>query len=134
MQRFYADAWNRWQDRAVDELLTTDFAFRGSLGDHAHGRDGFRLYRDKVRSAFPDFHNEVREIVAEEERAAVRLRCSGRHEGELFGIAATGRSIAYDAAAFLRARDAQLCAAWVLGDLEQLRRQLGRSGGLAGDR
>ena len=134
MQRFYADAWNRWEDRAVDELLSTDFTFRGSLGDHVHGRDGFRLYRDKVRSAFPDFHNEVREIVAEDERAAVRLRCSGRHEGELFGIAATGRSVAYDAAAFLRARDAQLCAAWVLGDLEQLRRQLGRSGGLAGDR
>ena len=134
MQRFYADAWNRWDDRAVDELLTTDFTFRGSLGDHAHGRGGFRLYREKVRSAFPDFHNEVREVVAEEQRVAVRLRCSGRHDGELFGIAATGRSIAYDAAAFLRARDAQLCAAWVLGDLEQLRRQLGRGGGLAGDR
>jgi len=87
-----------------------------------------------VRSAFPDFNNEVREVVAEEQRVAVRLRCSGRHDGELFGIAATGRSIAYDAAAFLRARDAQLCAAWVLGDLEQLRRQLGRGGGLAGDR
>ena len=134
MQRFYADAWNRWDDRAVDELLTTDFTFRGSLGDHAHGRDGFRLYREKVRSTFPDFHNEVREVVAEEQRVALRLRCSGRHDGELFGIAATGRSIAYDAAAFLRARDAQLCAAWVLGDLEQLRRQLGRGGGLAGDR
>jgi hypothetical protein len=37
--RFYADAWNRWDDRAVDELLTTDFTFRGSLRDHAHGRD-----------------------------------------------------------------------------------------------
>ena len=128
MRRFYAEAWNRWDDRAVDELLTIDFVFRGSLGDHARGRDGFRAYRDKVRSAFPDFHNEVREVVAEQERAAVRLRCSGRHVGELFGIAATGRSVAYDAAAFLRRRDAQLCAAWVLGDLEQLRSQLGRGG------
>ena len=124
MERFYSEAWNRWDDGAVDEILTADFFFRGSLGDHARGRDGFRAYRDKVRSAFPDFRNEVCEIVADCERAAVRLRCSGRHSGEMFGLAATGRSVAYDAAAFLRARDAQLCEVWALGDLEQLRSQL----------
>ena len=39
--------------------------------------------------------------------------------------------MAYDAVAFLRARDAQLCEVWVLGDLEHLREQLGRSLGLA---
>jgi predicted ester cyclase len=133
VERFYSDAWNRWDDGTVDEILTADFAFRGSLGDHARGRDGFRAYRDKVRSAFPDFHNEVREIVADGERAAVRLRCTGRHGGELFGIAPTGLMVAYDAAAFLRARDARLCEAWVLGDLEHLHSQLGRSRGLAAD-
>jgi predicted ester cyclase len=124
VERFYADAWDRWDDRAVDELLTSDFAFRGSLGDHARGRDGFRAYRDKVRSAFPDFRNEVVEIVADAERAAVRLRCSGRHDGELFGVAATGVSVSYDVAAFLRARDVQLCEVWALGNLEELRSQL----------
>jgi predicted ester cyclase len=124
VERFYADVWNRWDDRAVDEILAIDFVFRGSLGDHARGRDGFRAYRDKVRRAFPDFRNEVRETVAVRDRAAVRLRCSGRHGGELFGIAATSRCVAYDAAAFLRARGAQLCEAWVLGDIEHLRSQL----------
>jgi predicted ester cyclase len=131
VERFYSDAWNRWEDRVVDELLTSDFVFRGSLGDEAEGREGFRAYRDRVRSAFPDFRNDVLEIVANGDQAAVRLRCTGRHGGELFGIAATGREVAYDAAAFLRARDAQLCEVWVLGDLEHLREQLGRSLGLA---
>jgi predicted ester cyclase len=129
VERFYFEAWNRWDDGAVAEILTADFLFRGSLGDHARGRDGFRAYRDKVRSAFPDFRNEVRELVAEGERAAVRLRCSGRHGGELFGLAATGRRVAYDAAAFLRARDGQLCEVWALGDLEQLRSQIVRTAG-----
>jgi predicted ester cyclase len=133
VERFYSDVWNRWEDGAVDELLTADFVFRGSLGDQAEGRGGFRAYRDKVRSAFPDFRNEVLEIVADGEHAAVRLRCTGRHGGELFGIAATGRSVAYDAAAFLRARDGQLCEVWVLGDLERLRDQLDCSCRLAPD-
>jgi predicted ester cyclase len=127
VERFYSEAWNRWDDSSVDSILTADFVFRGSLGDEAEGRDGFRAYRDKVRAAFPDFQNEVNEVVANGDRAAVRLRCTGRHDGELFGIAPTGLRVAYDAAAFLRARDKQLCAAWVLGDVEHLKSQLGTS-------
>jgi predicted ester cyclase len=128
VERFYSEAWNRWDDAAVDTILTADFVFRGSLGDEAEGRDGFRVYRNRVRAAFPDFHNDVREVVADGDRAAVRLRCTGRQDGDLFGIAPTGLRVAYDAAAFLRSRDTQLCAAWVLGDLEHLKSQLGTSG------
>ena len=124
VRRFYLDVWNRWDDEAVDQLLAEDFVFRGSLGDEERGRDGFRAYRDRVRAAFPDFRNEIVELVAEGERAAVRLRCSGRHEGELWGTAPTGRSVTYEAAAFLRSRGNQLCEAWVLGDLDGLRARL----------
>jgi hypothetical protein len=62
--RFYRDAWNRWDDTAVGELLTDDFVLRGSLGDEVRGREGFRTYRDKVRAASPDFHNDVGELIA----------------------------------------------------------------------
>ena len=107
--------------------LAADFVFRGSLGDAARGRDGFRAYRDKVRAAFPDFHNEVRELIVNRERAAVRLLCTGRHDGELFGIGPTGRRIAYEAAPFFRASRTDLREAWVLGDIDGLRAQLGES-------
>jgi predicted ester cyclase len=125
--RFYRDAWNPWDDLAIDELLAEDFVFRGSLGDEARGRDGFRAYRDKVRAAFPDFHNEVQDLVADGQRAAVRLLCTGRQDGELFGIEATGRRVAYEAAAFFRASHTALLEAWVLGDVAGLRAQLGTS-------
>jgi predicted ester cyclase len=127
VQRFYRDAWNRSIDASVDELLGEDFVIRGSLGDEAVGPDGFRAYRDKVQAAFSDFQVEVQEIVADGDRAAVRLRCTGRHDGELFGIAPTGAQIAYPAAAFFHARDGRLRAAWVLGDIDALRTQLGQS-------
>ena len=124
MQRFYADAWNRWDDDAVDELLTADFVFRGSLGDHAHGRDGFRAYRDKVRSAFPDFHNEVREVVAEKERAAVRLRVFQHFEQISRDISLTyrffkiSRTLFYEMPPTVRTREArrpEAQAAWASG-------------------
>lgn len=124
MLRFYGEAWNRWDDPVVDEILADDFVFRGSLGDEARGRDGFRAYRDKVRAAFPDFHNEVKQLIVEGEGAAARLLCTGRHEGEVFGIGATGHRITYEAAAFFRATRSHLNEAWVLGDLDALRAQL----------
>jgi predicted ester cyclase len=124
--RFYREAWNRWDDLAVDELLARDFVFRGSLGDEARGRDAFRAYRDKVRAAFPVFHNEVRELIVDGERAAVRLLCTGRHDGELFGIEPMGRRVSYEAAAFFRASRSELGEAWVIGDLDGLRSQLGQ--------
>jgi steroid delta-isomerase-like uncharacterized protein len=124
VRRFYADVWNRWDDAAVDDLLDEDFVFRGSLGDEVRRRDGFRAYRDRVRAAFPDFHNEIVALVTEGERAAARLRYTGHQQGEVLGVAATGALVTYSGAAFFTARDGRLREAWVLGDIDQLRRQL----------
>jgi len=121
---FYADLWNRWDDAAVDTLLTDDFAFRGSLGDETRGRDGWRRYRDRIRSGSSDFHNEVQDLAVDGVRAAARMLYTGTHDGPLAGIPATGRRFAYAGAAFFTARDGRLATAWVLGDLAGLREQL----------
>lgn len=125
VRRFYAEAWNRRADSVVDEILAPDFEFRGSLGDQVRGRDGWRGYRDGIRAAVPDFHNEIVELVAAGDRAAARLRYSGHHRGVLLGVPGDGRRIEYAGAAFFTASGGLLVSAWVLGDLDSLRAQLG---------
>jgi steroid delta-isomerase-like uncharacterized protein len=125
IHRFYADAWNRWDNSAVDRILAPDFEFRGSLGETVRGRDGWRGYRDRLRAAVPDFHNEIVDlVVAQPDRAAARLRYTGHRHGELLGVPGDGRWIEYAGAAFFTARGGLLGAAWVLGDLAALRAQL----------
>lgn len=126
--RFYAELWNRWDDAAVNEVLAEDFVFRGSLGTETVGREGWRGYRDTVREGAPDFHNEVLDLVCAGNRAAARLRYSGHHMGPLAGIPATGRRFEYAGAAFFTSQAGKLTAAWVLGDLAGLRRQLEATG------
>lgn len=121
---FYDDLWNAWDDEAVDAVLSPDFAFRGSLGVQTVGRDGWRRYRDDVRSGAPDFHNEIVTLVVDDRAAAVRLRYTGTHLGPLAGMAATGRRFCYAGAAFFTTRSGRLASAWVLGDLSGLRSQL----------
>jgi steroid delta-isomerase-like uncharacterized protein len=125
VEAFYERAWNRWDDGVVDQLLAPDFTFRGSLGERTRGRAGWREYRDVIRAAVPDFHNELVDLVVAGDRAAARLRYTGHHRGVLLGVPGTGVAISYAGAAFFTAADNMLTDAWVLGDLDSLRRQLG---------
>jgi steroid delta-isomerase-like uncharacterized protein len=124
VRRFYEDAWNRWDDSVVDVLLAPDFGFRGSLGVEVEGRDEWRAYRDQIRQAVPDFHNEIVDLVTEPGPAAARLVYTGHHQGVLLGRPGTGRPIRYAGAAFFHCSDGRLLSAWVLGDLEALRSQI----------
>lgn len=121
---FYEQLWNRWDDSAVDATLHAAFDFRGSLGQRTTGRDGWRAYRDAVRAGSADFHNQIVAIICEDQHGAVRLRYSGTHTGELLGIPPTRRRFDYAGAAFFTTDGRTLTSAWVLGDLDGLRRQL----------
>jgi steroid delta-isomerase-like uncharacterized protein len=127
IHRFYDEMWNPGNFAKVDELIAEGIVFRGSLGNEMRGREGFRGYMRKVQSAFPDFHNAVEEIVAEGDRVVTRMTYSGTHRGELFGVAPTGKKIAYAGAAFFRIEDGKVAEGWVLGDLLSVLRQLGAS-------
>jgi steroid delta-isomerase-like uncharacterized protein len=124
IERFYAELWNNWDDAAVDGTLSPGFTFRGSLGQQTSGRQGWREYRDSVRAGSADFRNEITELVCDDNRAAARLRYTGTHTGPLLGLPATGRRFEYAGAAFFTADGQRLSSAWVLGDLDGLRRQL----------
>lgn len=123
--RFYEQLWNTWDDSSVDDVLSADFRFRGSLGTETTGVAQWRAYRDAIRLGSADFHNEIIEFVAEGERAAARLLYSGTHTGPLLGIEATGRRFSYAGAAFFRANEERLAEAWVLGDIAGLTHILG---------
>ncbi len=125
VRRFFDEMWNPWNFAKADELLAPEIVFKGTLGNELRGRDAFRAYMRKVQSAFPDFHNAILEITAEDDRAVARTFYLGTHRGEIFGFAPTEKEISYAGAAFFRIRDGQVIEGWVLGDLLGLLRQLG---------
>lgn len=124
VHRFYDELWNAWDDDAVAGVLHPELRFRGSLGPETRGLAEWRAYRDGVRRAAPDFHNEVVDLVADGDQASARLVWSGTHVGPLLGTDPTGRHFRYPGAAFFTARDGLLADVWVVGDLAALRDQL----------
>src|SRR2546421_1199532 len=97
----YPRAPNGWAMRAS---RLASVRFRGSLGQSKSGHAEFEEYIDFVRRAFPDFSNEIEEVISEGDKAFARLTYRGTHRGELFNIAATGRRIQHASAAVFRFR------------------------------
>lgn len=124
VRRFYDVVWNRWDTAAAADVVAADVRFRGSLGSSLVGREGFLNYVEQVRTAFPDFHNQVDDLIVEDDTVVARLTCAGTHRGELFGIPPTGRRITYAAIAILRLDEGRIKDAWVVGDTQELWRAL----------
>ena len=124
VRRFYEDMWKRFDTGVFLELLEPDITFRGSLGQEKRGYNGLAEYVGFIQSAFPDFHNQVLDVVADEDRVFARLSYSGTHEGEVFGIRATGKRFKYSEAALFTFRGSRISDVWVLGDIHGLIQQL----------
>ena len=77
VRRYYEELWNRWDLALADALIAESVIFRGSLGISVQGREGFREYMQTVRAAFPDFHNRIEELIAEDDKVAALLTYTG---------------------------------------------------------
>jgi predicted ester cyclase len=76
-------------------------------------------------AAFPDWHEEIVELVAEGNTVAGRFRCSGTHQGEFLGEAPTGKRMEVEEVFFLRVKDGRFVDFWGLEDSMGRMRQLG---------
>ena len=124
VRRYYSEIWNAWSEPALEELISPEIVFRGSIGTVVAGIAGFKKYVDRIRSAFPDFHNHIEELIAEGDKVAARLTYTGTHRGELFGFPGTGRKITYEGLAVFAGQGGKIVRGFVLGDTETLKRQL----------
>ncbi len=76
-------------------------------------------------SAFPDWREEIVELVAEGDTVAGRFKCSGTHRGEFLGEAPTGKRMEVEEVFFLRVEDGEFVDFWALEDSLGRMRQLG---------
>jgi predicted ester cyclase len=83
-----------------------------------------RLFAD-FRRAFPDWQEEIVQLVAEGDAVAGRFRCSGTHRGEFLGEAPTQKRMDVEEVFFLRAEDGKFVDFWALEDSMGRMRQLG---------
>jgi steroid delta-isomerase-like uncharacterized protein len=126
VRRYFEEVINQGRLAAADQLFAADFgAARGAAGavrGPARARHTAMLFR----SAFPDVHFEVGDLIAEGDVVVVRVTFEGTHRGEFLGIPPTGRHVRISGVELARLRDGKIVEeGWHHYDELQLLRQLG---------
>jgi predicted ester cyclase len=124
VSRFYDVVWNQADEAEARVILAADFRFHGSLGLELRGPGGFIAYLRAVHAALENFICTVEDMVSTADRAACRVRFTGKHRGKFFGAAPTGRDIRWAGAAFFATSGGKITELWVLGDIDAVKRQI----------
>ena len=110
--------------------MTPDFVMHyAELPEPLHGTETWRQGAEMMRRAFPDLEVRIDDVVAAEDRVALRLTLHGTHRGDLHlgefqTFPATGRTIQYVSHEFYRVRDGLIAEEWICSDMASLLRQL----------
>ncbi|MEX5721822.1 ester cyclase [Geodermatophilus maliterrae] len=104
--------------------LAEDFVINLAGVPQMRGRDTWRQGVEVMKRAFPDVTVQIEDVVASDDRVAVRLTLRGTHTGEFEGIPATGRAVEYSSNEFYRFADGVIAEEWICSDTATLHRQI----------
>lgn len=123
LTRYLEEMWTAGNLEAANELFHSQAVF-----PHAPmpmGPKGAVALVGMFRNAFPDMHVSVDDVVAEGDQVAARLRKKGTHEGPLFALAPTGRSVDFEELTVLKVAEGRILATWFESDQLAMMQQLG---------
>ncbi len=122
--RLHEEVWNRGDVRAVDDIYAATFVAHYPGMPQWEGPDGVRRVVAGIRRAFPDWHEDVQDVIAQRDRVVTRFISTGTHLGPFRGIAPTGRRVTVAETAVFRVAGGKVVEQWgaldTLGMLQQL--------------
>jgi steroid delta-isomerase-like uncharacterized protein len=127
IQRFYQEVLTGGNFDRIDELIAEGFIDHESLPGQPPGREGARFFADIMRGAFPDLSVKSSDpTLADGSFEAARTVLTGTHQGEMMGVAPTGRTVEFESIDIIRiSEDGKVAEHWGITDSMGLMQQLG---------
>ncbi len=122
--RFYEEVANEGRLELLDEIAWHDHVEHNPFPQQGQGSDGLKQRISMVRAAFnPRF--TIEHLIAEGDKVAVMWSNQGKHVGEWFGFAPTGKSLITHGVDIHLLRDGRLAEHWDVVDLVPFLSQVG---------
>jgi steroid delta-isomerase-like uncharacterized protein len=125
VRRFLEELFNQRDMAAIDRYLAADYVDHVVPPGIPPTRDGFRQFVGAFFAALPDFRYTIDDMVASDDRVAVRLTAEGTQQGELMGIPATGNHAAWSEMHIGRIANGAIVEHWGQIDNMGMLQQLG---------
>ena len=123
-RRFIDGIFVQGRPEAVDELLADDFVSHTwrSTGD---GKGDLKRAIERLSGVLADVRFIVEDMVAEEDRVAVRVTAQATQVGSFMGVPPSGKSYSIGEIHIFRIRDGKVAEHWHQYDQAGMMRQLG---------
>lgn len=124
--RWFNEVWNEGKYEVANEIIAEDMIVHGASGQPLkHGREGIVSLVRSWRTAFPDGHMTIGDLLAERDMAVARVIWQGTHTGPIYNVLPTGRRVTVVGFGFDRMSNGQLVESWGDVDLLGLLQQIG---------
>lgn len=122
--RQFHSVWSSGNVDALDSLLSPDFVCHFINNIEWKGIEGTKATISGHKKSFPDWNEEIVDIIAEGDKVVTRYKSTGTHRGNFNGIDSTGKKVIIYEASIYRIADGKLVEQWGFPDEVSLRTQL----------
>lgn len=125
VRRWVEEGWNKENLAVVDQIYTPNFVQHDSSPVPVTSSEALKHYVAGYKSAFPDLHFTIDDLIAEGDRVVWRFTSKGTNNGPFMGMPPTGKRGVVPGIVVFRFEDSRIAEAWVNFDALSLLQQLG---------
>jgi steroid delta-isomerase-like uncharacterized protein len=125
VRRFVDEILNKHDWDVSDEIVAPDYVRHMPSGQDIHGSEGLKAQVEQANEEWTDLTFIAEDMIAEEDRVAVRFLSRPTHSRTAFGIPPTGKQLTYTGVVIYRVADGKIVEDWVEHDMLGLLQQMG---------
>jgi predicted ester cyclase len=127
MKRFIEEVWNKGNVAVADEIFHPE-ATSPDAAQLPKGAAGVKMLVGMFRTAMPDYHMEIIDLLADGDLVLARFTQSGTQTGDLMGVPPSGKKATWGEIGILRFAGGQVVESWYNVDMLGMMQQLGVGG------
>lgn len=120
----HSEIWSKGNVELIEDVYAENFVGHFPAGT-VHGREGVLARLIAHRTAFPDWTEEVEDMIADRDRVVMRFTDRGTNLGDFLGNPPTGKRVETSHVAIFKLSEGKIVEQWVYPDMRSMQRQLG---------
>jgi steroid delta-isomerase-like uncharacterized protein len=124
VRREIEQIWNNGNLSAADEIIAEHYVLHEASED-IKGLEAFKVFAKDFRTAFPNAHFDIDDVIVEGDKVVMRYTFMGKHDGDYMGIASTGKEVTATGIRLSRMADGKIQETWNYLDKLSILVQLG---------
>ena len=120
----YHEVWSNGQVNELDKILAPDFVCHFIDGIEWKGIEGANSSITSHRKSFPDWNEEIVDMISEGDKVVTRFKSTGTQLGAFNGLDPTGKKVTIYETAIYRIANGKIAEQWGFPDALSLNHQL----------